>query len=82
MKAAALFVILLLVAACGAGSRPPVIEVQEITCPSEPPPEIPPLPPRPGDLRGLEPDRYRIEGIWDGIQTRQAAYRQAWVNCQ
>ena len=64
-----------------AGSPPPV--VHEIRCPTEPPPEIPTLPPRPDppDLRALEPDRYRIEGTWEGIDTRQAEYRKTWDDC-
>ena len=58
--------------------------VHEITCPSEPPPDIPDLPPRPDppDLRDLESDRYRIEGLWEGVETRQADYRKTWGLCQ
>ena len=64
---------------CGGTSVVPV----EITCPSEPPPDILKLPPRPDppDLRSLEPDRYRIEGLWKGMQARQADYRKTWRAC-
>ena len=71
----------LVVAACGISSGPPIVEVREITCPSIDPPALPPLPPRPNDLRLLEPDRYRIEGIWSSFQIKWDAYLESYSKC-
>lgn len=54
----------------------------EFPCPSIPPPEIPALPERPDDLRDLEPERYIIESLWGGIETRQGEYREKWEGCE
>ena len=56
----------------------PIPVVHELRCPTEPPPEIPELPPRPNDLRDLEADRYRIEGLWNGVQIEQDEYSGVW----
>lgn len=69
--------LLALISACSSG---PAV-VHEFACPTEPPPEISDLPKRPGDLRALVPDRHVIEGLWEGIKTRQAEYRKAWDAC-
>lgn len=76
-------VLLLSLALALTGCVGPTVVPREITCPTEPPPTIPELPKRPDppDLRSLEPDRYRIEGLWEGIKTRQSAYRESWDEC-
>ena len=65
------------------GGKPdPVVQVHKITCPSESPPEIPDISPRPeGDLRLLAADRIRLEGDWKAIQIRQNAYTNSWQDC-
>ena len=65
------------------GGKPdPIVELRNITCPSEAPPAIPDISPRPeGDIRLLAADRIRLEGTWEGIQIRQDAYRESWNEC-
>ena len=84
MKSASVIALAMILAACA--SRPekaPVIEVVTITCPEERPLDPPVLPERPpaGDLRALEPDRYRIEGIIAGFAIKQYAYIESWEDC-
>ena len=66
--------------ACGT-TKPPIIEVQKITCPTVDPPAVPDLPDRPDDLRDLEADRYRIEGIWAGHKIEMFAYQMSRDEC-
>ena len=85
MTRLALAALALTLTACGASRPdippPPVVEI--LRCPSEPPPLLPDLPPRPetGDIRDLVPDRYRVEGLWAGARIEAQAYREAWETC-
>ncbi|MCY4470774.1 MAG: hypothetical protein OXC08_18830 [Thiotrichales bacterium] len=78
LRAVSLLAALALVGCASKPSPPPPPVVHEIRCPTEPPPEIPDLPPRPNDLRELEADRYRIEGLWSGVQIEQEEYSGVW----
>lgn len=66
--------------ACGPTKTADPIPVY-IACPTVEPPAIPELPPRPDDLRELEADRYKIEGLWSGVELEQDEYRFRWADC-
>ena len=66
-----------------ASTNVPIVEVREIRCPSQPPPDFGPRPALPdtGDLRDFEPYAYRIDGWGKGVEERQSAYRESWNEC-
>lgn len=65
----------------GLGAPQTTTLVDNITCPAEPPPEIPELPDRADDLRLMPANRERIDGIWAGVVVRQDAYRETHSEC-
>jgi len=82
MKAVVLIALALLVAACES-SRTPVVMVQVIACPSEPPPGLPPRVMKPASARPHHVEAYvtRVEARDTAIEIRQRNYIDEWHKC-